>query len=369
MKYYYLTKNAAPLTFIEGSLDDVDNYLHEKYTNKEIDWKKSLTIRIYEYYIVTNNNNCTDIIVKNINKNTFKEPSNPTINWEINFNFKDENKRYSSKLYNSKGGSNKTVYVLWDIIDKVTNRNCKEECDNKDNIEFIINHYGKLTSHAVLTLFFQTKSNCKTWTYKELELAIYNENPLWNFRDYEDRGLGGERPREWKNHMGYEYITNDKDRNVPDGSIHINSPIPTIIRNERRNADFDLIKEDWSSVLSILEKNVKRLRCFFCGRFEGEINKINEKTTFQKGHLTSLTSGGDSSKDNILSQCQYCNNTLNDFFDFDELTLKMKVNPIKAIEKQNEDTRIEILRTLLNNMIKRDDKRVKEILIDFLKKR
>ena len=34
------------------------------------------------------------------------------------------------------------------------------------------------------------------------------------------------------------------------------------------------------------KKDAKQLRCFYCGRFEGEKNRIGQKTIFQKGHLT-----------------------------------------------------------------------------------
>ena len=369
MKNFYLTNNAAPLIFFNGDISIIDNYLKENFTDKNINWQKDLLIKIYEYELKKIDENNLEINVYQINK-SLKKFKNYQTNWTILFNFKNETKKYSAKIHNPLRGGNKSICVLWDIINKLTNKDCKKECDENNNLEFKIKHEGKLTSHAVLTLFFQKKENCnKLWKYKELEKAMISANSNWNFRDFEDRGLGGERPREWKNHMGYEFITNEKNRSIPDGSVKILSPIPSIKRNERRSANFELLKEDWSGVLKILQKNKKMLRCFFCGRFEGEINRINEKTIFQKGHLTSLTSGGDVSQKNIMSQCQYCNNTLNDFFDFEENTLKMRVNPFKAIEKQDQSTRIKILDKLLNNMLTPGNPAVNKILDIFIKKR
>ena len=40
---------------------------------------------------------------------------------------------------------------------------------------------------------------------------MINKDSKWNFTNYEGRGLGGERPREWKKHMGYEWITEKLD--------------------------------------------------------------------------------------------------------------------------------------------------------------
>ena len=360
---YYLTENMSPAKFIEGEIKSVQSYIEANYSSQ---WRKTHSIRIYEYS-VNNINNITDIEVKFIT-NEFKKPKSLHLVWEINLKFIDTHKNYKIKLFGKKNSSNKTIVFLWDILDQVSKRNCKNECDEKNNLEFSIKHHGKLTSHALLTLFFQNKKNCKTWNYKDLDEAIIKQLNE-NFRDYEDRGLGGERPREWKKHMGYEWITSEKDRSVPDGFVKIVSPIPLKERNERRNATSELEKEDWSFILKILNKNIKQLRCFTCGRFEGEVNRINEKTSFQKGHLQSINSGGKNQKENILTQCQYCNNTLNDYFDFDLDTLKMKPNALKAVEKQDQEGRIKILEEILKRMIlKKYYKRVKGILENFIKK-
>ncbi len=353
----------SPVTFIEGKLEDVKKYIEANYDNE---WEKTHKIRIFEYFI-NHVQNKKEIRVEFIN-NTFLKPKTLELAWEIEVEFKDVNENYNIKLFHKKNQGNKLIVFLWDIMDEITKKSCKEECDIRDNLKFKITHYSKKTSHAVLTLFFQNKKNCKLWNYKDLDSEIKKQLNL-EFRDYEDRGLGGERPREWKKHMGYEWITSEKNREVPDGFVQILSPIPTKDRNERRNATSELKKEDWSDVYKILKKNTKQLRCFNCGRFEGEINRINEKTTFQKGHLQSVESGGKNEKENILSQCQYCNNTLNDYFDFDKDTLKMRPNPIKAVEKQDQETRIEILKQILSRMInKKYRNKVKKILEGFIKK-
>lgn len=365
---FYLTNGGSPLTFIKGQLSDVERYLKSDFEDKGIDWKNALTIRLYEYFTEEKEENQFDIFVNCLNVKTLKKKKNLKSVWKVNIQFKDTAKKYSATLFDGGAQLNKAIYVLWDVLDKVSDRDCKKEYDDKNNLDLDIQFSGKkLTSHAVLTLFFQKKERCKIWDYRDLEDAILEANPDWEFRKYEARGLGGERPREWKKHMGYEFITNDKDRNVPDGKVKINSPIPTKERNERRAANFDIEKTDWSELVEELYKKPEQLRCWFCGLFEGEINRINEKTHFQKGHLESLSSGGDVSEENIAAQCYYCNGLLNDFFDVEKDTFKLRVNPIKAIEKQSEGKRIEVLEFLLKTMIKKGDPRATKIVNDFLK--
>ena len=168
------------------------------------------------------------------------------------------------------------------------------------------------------------------------------------------RGIEGERPREFRYAMGYNFRTNEKDKNVPDGYCLVGSPLPFGPRNERRVANLDLQKEDWSELSSILSKDTKRLRCKVCGLFEGETNRIGQKTTFQKGHYESHLSGGDVSEENIFAICQYCNTEQLNIYDIDPVTGKKKWNLIPAISKRDYATKIEIYNYLKQHLKEED---------------
>ena len=131
-----------------------------------------------------------------------------------------------------------------------------------------------------------------------------------------------------------------------------------MVRNERRNANISLNKEDWSELLSILKKDSKKLRCFWCGLFEDETNKIGQKTKFEKGHLIAhLSAGGDASKENITAICKYCNSLQKDIFSYDTNTGKKIYHIIPFLKNQQYKEKMEAIQFLLKHLKKEDIKK------------
>ena len=353
---YLIYQNGKPSHLLENQNDfkKILDFLDRNYKSREF-WENNLIIRIYKA-ITYESNNETLIEISSVNKKGIdKKNSHP--NWTINFSYK-KIINIKAKLWDRKIQM-KTIYVLWDCI----RRKCNFDLDKEiKNIEFeVINSSGKQTQHSKLVEFFSKKENCNILLkYSEVTKMMTNIGLVMV-----GRGIEGERPREFRYAMGYEFITNDKDKSVPSKYCKVLSPFPTQNRNERRAANADLEKKDWSETFEILKKNTKQLRCFYCGRFEGETNRIGQKSIFQKGHLKSHSSEGDTSDNNIIEQCQYCNTFLSDYFDFDPDTLKATVNAEKAVEKTDYKTKIKILDNLLTKQI--DKNNLEKILKKFLK--
>lgn len=356
MNNYLIYQNGKPINNQFQNFSEALDFLDTKFKKREV-WKKQYIIRIYKKEL-SKNKMSENLNIKLVNIDTGKtlEKNNP--NWTVSFSH--ENQNIVGKIWD-KINHMKSIYVIWDEIRGMVKFDLEKEIKN---INFkVIRSGGKVTQHSRLVEFFSDKKNCgKILKYSEVTKLMEKRG-----LKMVGRGIEGERPREFRYSMGYQFITNDKDRNIPSKHCKVISPFPSTNRNERRNADFDLDKKDWSSTYEILKKNVKRLRCFYCGRFEGEINRIGQKTIFQKGHLQSHFSEGNISKNNIIEQCQYCNTFLSNFFDFDPYTLKANVNALKAVEKSTIKEKLEILRKLLNNYLRPDE--TKEILNNFLKKR
>ena len=339
------------------SFEKVTSYLSTKYKSAEA-WQKNIITRIYFREIITREDLTIINIVKVNNKNGKLEDYSTSIaRWKVIFKYKN--------LYNITAQifdktQMKTIYIIWDEIVKFTKLNLDEEIKNLDFK--VINVCGEQTEHSRLVEFFSDTNNCnKIWNYSKLNLEMEKKK-----LKLVGRGIEGERPREFRYMMGYQFITSEKDRNVLEACCKVISPFPTKNRNERRNADVDLIKKDWSETLNILNKNILQLRCIFCGRFENETNRIGQKTKFQKGHLTSHLSGGDVSEKNIIEICQYCNTFLSDYFDIELENFKLSVNPFKAVEKSSKKIRIEVLEQLITKNFKKSE--IQKILDDILKK-
>jgi hypothetical protein len=356
---YLIYINGVPENEEFDNFEKVKNYLLKKYKSEDA-WKKNIITRIY-FREIFKEKDLTFINIIKVNNNTGKledhSSKSSKARWKITLKYKDIF-NLSVKIFDKQ--QMKTVYILWDEIRKFTKLDLDKEIKNL-NFQ-VINNCGKQTQHSRLVEFFSDVNNCGIiWKYSELNSEMEKKKIK-----LEGRGIEGERPREFRYMMGYEFITSEKDRNIPEACCKVISPFPTKIRNERRSADLDLEKKDWSETVEILKKNILQLRCIFCGRFENETNRIGQKTKFQKGHLTSHLSGGDVSKKNIIEICQYCNTFLSNYFDIELEGFKLSVNPFKAVEKSSRKIKIDILKQLITKNFESNE--IKKILDDILKK-
>lgn len=250
------------------------------------------------------------------------------------------------------------TYHIWEMVEYLLG---KENKNIIDNLEFSLkvkmkgNEYNQKQK---LILFFSKRGNWgKLWKYEDARQAMAKEGLAMV-----GRGIEGERPREFRYDLGYPFITSEQDKNVPDGFFKVDFPFPTMPRNERRMATSQLDKNDWSELLDILKKDTKRLRCFECGLFEEETNKIGQKTKFEKGHLQTHSSGGNVSKENITAICKYCNSEQKNVYSYDSITGKKVYDIIPFLKARDYSEKKNALKYLLKHIKKEDvEKILKEI--------
>ena len=60
-------------------------------------------------------------------------------------------------------------------------------------------------------------------------------------------------------------------------------------------------------------------------------------------------------KKKLIDKSQYFNTFLSNYFDFDPITLKAKINEEKAVEKATTQTRKKILDLLLTKLLTKDE--------------
>lgn len=251
------------------------------------------------------------------------------------------------------------VYTFWDLLSILLNQDNKKTIENLKFSLSVKPKGGSLTQKQKVILFFSKDGNWgKIWKYSDLREAMKKDG-----LEMIGRGIEGERPREVRYMLGYPFITSEQDKKVPDGSCIVEYPFPTMPRNERRIPDVTLEKADWSELLEILNKTPKLVRCYSCGLFEGETNKIGQKTKFEKGHLMVLTMGGDASKQNIIGICKYCNSEQKNIFSYDKSTGKKIYHPIPFVKKLDYKSKVDILKYLLSYMKKEDVKKLVEAVL------
>jgi len=345
MNTYYYYQNGKNEGKIEAdSPSGVILELDKKYGAKGLDWKNDLSVRIFQEIITKNNSSYHIELVKVSNSGKIIDKSAVAGKaWNIKLKYKEI--EIDGHIYDN---TDQTIYVLWESIARILKIDMDKEIEE---IEFTVDlEKGKESQKNKLVLFFSKKGNYgKIWKYSDARKAMAKARLAMD-----GRGIEGERPREFRYSMGYDFRTNEKDKDIPDGSFIVGSPFPFGPRNERRIANVDLNKEDWSELLKILKENPKRLRCKICGLFEGETNCIGQKTKFQKGHFQSHLSGGNVSKANIFSICQYCNTDESNIYDIDPITGKKIWNFIPAINKRDYKTKIEIYGFLKKHLKKKD---------------
>lgn len=306
---------------------------------------KSFSIRIYIVHIIvqqSQNINCQIISLSNKGKSLDKDKA---VIWD--FNGKYRNRDINIQLIDKKD----VLYAIWDTLEHILGQtNIETIKDLKFNLDVKTKKKGSYNQKQKLVLFFSKEGNWgRRWKYEEVREAMRKEG-----LSMIGRGIEGERPREFRYDLGYPFLTNEQDKNVPDGSCEVTYPFPTLPRNERRNPNVNLDRKDWSELLEILRSDTKRLRCYECGLFENETNKIGQKTKFQKSHLESHLTGGDTSEENITSICQYCNSEQKNIYNYDKDTGKKIYNTIPFLKTRDYKIKIEALCYLLEHL-KRED--------------
>lgn len=302
------------------------------------------SIRIY--FVEIDNSNKKEINVRITKVLSSGKPQKKETGVLWDFNGKFEGIEINIQLIDNKD----IVYTIWDLLEVVLE---KQNKDIIDKLEFKLNVQSKgkgYTEKQKLILFFSKKVNYgKLWKYSDLTKAMRSAG-----LEMAGRGIEGERAREFRYELGYPFITSEQDKNVPDGFCRVDLPFPTLMRNERRNADVNLEKADWSELLELLKKEPEKLRCFECGLFEGETNKIGQKTKFEKGHLQTHLSGGNVSQENITAICKYCNSKQKDIYSYDPISKKKIFHIIPFLKNKKISEKKEAFEYLLKHL-KKDD--------------
>jgi hypothetical protein len=125
----------------------------------------------------------------------------------------------------------------------------------------------------------------------------------------DNRGWGGERPREVNYKYGFPLMTSAHMKTLKPKQRLIKCPFPIENINPKRKAivqDFEGIK-----------------KCFTCGVKDGEKDKFGNVCNFEKGHLEPHIIGGDST---ASYQCKWCNTFYKDKITWDFETRKPKFN-------------------------------------------
>ena len=315
---------------------------------------KKYSIRIYFVKIIKNTDKEKEAEITCISNKGIPLNKNKAVRWR--FKGKYEGTNIEIRTIDKKD----ITYHIWEVLEFLLE---KENKNVIEDLEFELSVQTKdnkpFGEKQKLILFFSKKGNWgRLWTYDEARKEMRKAGLAMR-----GRGIEGERPREFRYDLGYPFITSEQDKDVPDGSFRMDFPFPNQPRNERRNATINLEKSDWTELLKILKKEPKKLRCFECGLFEGETNKIGQKTKFEKGHLKAHLSGGDVSKENITAICKYCNSKQKDIYSYDAVTGKKVFHIIPFLKNRNYKDKKEALKYLMRHLKKVDVERIaKEIL-------
>lgn len=322
----------------------VEDYYSSNNSSLE-DASKIYSVRIYFVDVSKKGNKLEATIYSVSNSGKMINPEKST-SWTFKGRYED--KEILIKTFDKKD----ITYHLWEILEYLLekeNKNIIEDLDftlevkTKDNSK-------EYNQKQKLILFFSKKGNWgRLWKYEEVREAMKKEG-----LDMIGRGIEGERPREFRYDLGYPFITSEQDKDVPDGFFRMDFPFPNQPRNERRMATTQLEKEDWTELLEILKKAPKKLRCYECGLFEDETNKIGQKTKFEKGHLQTHSSGGDVSEENIVAICKYCNSEQKNVYSYDSGTGKKNYHVVPFLKNRNYAEKIEALNYLVKHMKSED---------------
>ncbi len=338
----------------KGEAIDKIKEFYEKLGTSLEETVKNYSIRIYFVEILNNDTKNKEVKIISLSTEGTAINEQTAVIWKFKARYKGV-----SILIQSIDTKDIT-YNIWEVLEYLLQKENKNIIDDLDfNLDVKPKQKGKYTEKQKLILFFSKKGNWgKLWTYDEAREEMLKEGLSMS-----GRGIEGERPREFRYDLGYPFITSEQDKDVPDGSFRMDFPFPNQPRNERRNANIHLSKEDWSELLELLKKEPKKLRCYECGLFEGESNKIGQKTKFEKGHLQAHLSGGDVSKENITAICKYCNSEQKDIYNYDIVTGKKVFHIIPFLKNKTYKEKLSALKFLMHHLKKEDVKRIaREIL-------
>lgn len=201
-----------------------------------------------------------------------------------------------------------------------------------------------------------TNEDIKNFNDKELQMIF-----LYKYRNcFVHKDLVSEFVRNYKanagldqqvRHLGtqcYWYVLNkgarvpDTDETVPSGYnylVSIETPNPKAVRMALKRANRN------SAVNFEQLKYVYDNRCATCGLEEGKIDwRTGKKVKLQQGHMDPRK---DLDLNNTIPQCEYCNQTYQDYFRFDENGRVIAVNNPEILLKSPKDIQDEMIEILL----------------------
>lgn len=252
-------------------------------------------------------------------------------------------------------------------IEKHNKYNTSSEISTEEIIEI---HYKLIEAYntylkpfgvkAVWNELFQdvqiSEEDIKNMNDKELQLIF-----LYKYqKSFVHKDLVSEFVRKYKpnagldqqvRHLGtqnYWYVLNkgakvpDADELVPSGYnylVSIEIPNPKAVRMALKRASR-------SSARTFQElKYVYDNKCATCGLEEGKLDwRTGKKVKLQQGHMNPRK---DLTLDNTIPQCEYCNQTYLDYFNFDENGRIVSVNNPEILLKSSKEIQDEMFEILL----------------------
>ncbi len=335
------------------AIEKVKNF-YKKQSDSLENVLKGYSVRIYFCEILRNTNAKKEVRISSISENGTALDKSKAIVWEFAGKYK------GTSIMIESIDKKDITYTIWETLEYLFGKKNKDMIkDLSFELKVKTKNNEPYGEKQKLILFFSKKGNWgRLWTYDEARKAMQKAKLSMS-----GRGIEGERPREFRYDLGYPFITSEQDKEVPDGSFRMDFPFPNQPRNERRNATINLEKSDWTELLDLLKKEPKKLRCYECGLFEGESNKIGQTTKFERGHLQGHLSGGSISKENITALCKYCNSEQKDIYSYDKITGKKIFHLIPFLKNRDYQEKKEALRFLMKHLKREDVERIsREIL-------
>ncbi|MDM5212646.1 HNH endonuclease signature motif containing protein [Peribacillus sp. NJ4] len=220
-----------------------------------------------------------------------------------------------------------------------TSRFCKSTCREKAQYKPGFDGENKICTSCKelkpLTDFWKRRTKCKS--------CLKDRNREWYENNKEHVAIKGKEYREnnfeklkaqkeeYKkaNKENYRrYLREWKKRNKE--KVKIDNRIATSVRRARLlSLPYDFSQEDWDNTLEHFD-----FRCSYCGS--------NDK--LQQEHVIPLSSGGGTTRDNIIPACSICNNQKNNkdfedwYFGYEHFSIERLVKIKEFIEHNTEES-------------------------------